>query len=124
MEGTIGKILQDAVLKHRRANKLSYAKMQALCGVNGSTICRIEKGQTTKIDADVICRLAAYLNLPVESVIQNVHGAPVSYFPDKPTPDVVAGFLAQDESLSPISRRVLDGIFRAAYGEYVAYEGV
>lgn len=119
MEASVTKILSEAIVSHRRANKLSYAKMQSLCGVERSTIWKIEKGQK-KIEADTICRLAMYLNIPIESVIQNAHGAPISYFPTKPMPDIVAEFLDKDETLSPIGRKVLDSVFRAAYSEYAA----
>jgi transcriptional regulator with XRE-family HTH domain len=119
MEATIGQILSKAIVKHRRVNKLSFAKMQSLCGVNSSTLCRIEKGEI-RIDADIAARLAIYLKLPIEAVIQNAHGAPISYFPTKPMPDIVSDILAADDTLSPVNRKVLDSVFRAAYSEYAA----
>src|SRR5215470_3658667 len=97
--------LGRAVKRRREELGLSLRDVANETGVSASTLSRIENG-TGKPDADNIARLTSWLDVPMERILSGRHpqsagDAPVVYFPQEPTPEIVEAHLRADRNLTP-----------------------
>ena len=85
--------LGRAVRRRREELGLSLRDVADKTSVSASTLSRIENG-TGKPDADNIARLTAWLEVPVERILntrstQDDSSQAVVYFPQEPVPEIV-----------------------------------
>jgi transcriptional regulator with XRE-family HTH domain len=115
--------LGRAIKRRREELGLSLRDVANETEVSASTLSRIENG-TGKPDADNIARLTGWLNMPMERVMgaQPADGsaaeAPVVYFPQEATPDIVEAHLRADRNLTPETAKALSELFRVAYQQF------
>ena len=119
--------LGSAIRRRREQHGLSLRDVADETGVSASTLSRIENG-TGKPDADNIARLAAWLDMPIERVMQHGHRAandpnPVVYYPHESTPEIVEAHLRADRQLTPQTAKALSELFRVAYAQFSQTEG-
>ena len=110
-----------AVRRRREQQGLSLRDVADVTGVSASTLSRIENG-TGKPDADNIARLAAWLDMPIERVMNHGRSAtdpkPVVYYPHETTPEIVEAHLRADKHLTPQTAKALSELFRVAYAQF------
>jgi transcriptional regulator with XRE-family HTH domain len=110
-----------AVRRRREQQGLSLRDVADVTGVSASTLSRIENG-TGKPDADNIARLAGWLDMPIERVMNHGHSAtdpkPVVYYPHETTPEIVEAHLRADKHLTPQTAKALSELFRVAYAQF------
>ena len=117
--------LGRAIRRKREDLGLSLRDVANETQVSASTLSRIENG-TGKPDADNIARLTSWLNMPMERVMgaRPAEGgdaaAPVVYFPQEATPDIVEAHLRADRNLTPETAKALSELFRVAYQQFSA----
>ena len=116
--------LGRAIHRKREELGLSLRDVADETGVSASTLSRIENG-TGKPDADNIARLTGWLDMPMERVMGARTGddsadAPVVYFPQEATPDIVEAHLRADRNLTPETAKALSELFRVAYQQFSA----
>ncbi len=114
--------LGRAIRRKREEAGLSLRDVADETGVSASTLSRIENG-TGKPDADNIARLTSWLNMPMERVMgartaEGDESAPVVYFPQEATPDIVEAHLRADRNLTPETAKALSELFRVAYQQF------
>ena len=114
--------LGSAIRRQREQQGLSLRDVADETGVSASTLSRIENG-TGKPDADNIARLAAWLDMPIERVMQHGHRPvndpkPVVYYPHESTPEIVEAHLRADRHLTPQTAKALSELFRVAYAQF------
>lgn len=61
------------IIKYREKNNLSINKLAELVGVGVSTLSRIEKGETEKIDYSLVAKLKIILNIPDEEILASMN---------------------------------------------------
>jgi transcriptional regulator with XRE-family HTH domain len=116
------KELGDAVRRKRDEMRMGLRAVADATGVSASTISRIENG-TCQPSTENIVRLAEWLRMPMERFIgardhAGVEGAPVIYFPQEATPDIVEVHLRADRNLSAEAASALAEMFRVAYKQF------
>ncbi|CDM66651.1 helix-turn-helix domain-containing protein [Pyrinomonas methylaliphatogenes] len=109
--------LGRAIRRKREELGLSLRDVANETGVSASTLSRIENG-TGKPDTESIARLSKWLNMPVERIILGEGAAPVVYFPQEATPDIVEAHLRADRNLTPETAQALAELFRVAYAQF------
>lgn len=113
--------LGRAVRRRREELGLSLRDVADKTSVSASTLSRIENG-TGKPDADNIARLTAWLEVPVERILNarpsQDESQPVVYYPQEPVPEIVEAHLRADRNLSPETASALSELFRVAYAQY------
>lgn len=114
--------LGRAVRRRREELGLSLRDVADKTSVSASTLSRIENG-TGKPDADNIARLTAWLEVPVERILNTRspqdEGAPaVVYYPQEPVPEIVEAHLRADRNLTPETAAALSELFRVAYAQF------
>jgi transcriptional regulator with XRE-family HTH domain len=114
--------LGRAVRRRREELGLSLRDVADKNAVSASTLSRIENG-TGKPDADNIARLTAWLEVPVERILNTRstqdEGAPaVVYYPQEPVPEIVEAHLRADRNLTPETASALSELFRVAYAQF------
>jgi transcriptional regulator with XRE-family HTH domain len=97
--------LGRAVRRRREELGLSLRDVADKTSVSASTLSRIENG-TGKPDADNIARLTAWLDVPVERILntrsnQDESSQAVVYYPQEPVPEIVEAHLRADRNLTP-----------------------
>ncbi|MCS6874017.1 MAG: helix-turn-helix domain-containing protein [Pyrinomonadaceae bacterium] len=114
------KELGKRVKEQRERQGLSLRDLASQIGISASTLSRIEKG-TGKPDADNIAKLASWLNIPVDRVMQkassNDEGL-VVYYLQEPVPEIVEAHLRADKNLTPEAAKALSELFRVAYQQF------
>lgn len=118
--------LGRAIRRKRDQMGLSLRDVANETNVSASTLSRIENG-TGKPDADNIARLTAWLDVPMERILQgrNLQSDPsaaVVYFPQEPTPEIVEAHLRADRNLTPETAAALSELFRVAYKQFSGAE--
>jgi transcriptional regulator with XRE-family HTH domain len=116
------KELGDAVRRKRDEMRLGLRAVADATGVSASTISRIENG-TCQPSTENIVRLAEWLRMPMERFIgardrEKDEAAPVIYFPQEATPDIVEVHLRADRNLTPEGAAALAEMFRVAYKQF------
>ena len=119
--------LGHAIKRRREERGLSLRDVAEETSVSASTLSRIENG-TGKPDADNIARLAAWLDMPIERVMDSSNrtvkdARPVVYFPRESTPEIVEAHLRADRHLTPETATALSELFRVAYAQFSRTEG-
>ena len=114
--------LGRAVRRRREELGLSLRDVADKTSVSASTLSRIENG-TGKPDADNIARLTAWLEVPVERILntrstQDDSSQAVVYFPQEPVPEIVEAHLRADRNLTPETAAALSELFRVAYAQF------
>jgi transcriptional regulator with XRE-family HTH domain len=114
--------LGRAIHRKREELGLSLREVADKTGVSASTLSRIENG-SGKPDADNIARLTAWLNVPMERIMngREPNGSdskPVVYYPQEATPDIVEAHLRADRNLTPETAKALSELFRVAYTQF------
>ena len=113
--------LGRAVRRRREELGLSLRDVATRTAVSASTLSRIENG-TGKPDADNIARLTSWLDVPMERILSGRLGqteeAPVVYYPQEPTPEIVEAHLRADRNLTPETAAALSELFRVAYTQF------
>lgn len=105
--------LQPLIQALREKRKtLTLDEIARATGLSTTTINRIETGATQKPGWETIKALAAYLQLPLTSLVGHV---------EQPTPDLVEQYLDADPNISAKAKQTLNTIFRTAYQHYTAY---
>jgi transcriptional regulator with XRE-family HTH domain len=114
--GELGKYLK----RTRISEHLSLRAVARETQVSASTLSRIENGSGVP-DADTLARLARWLNIPLERIVetrgQDPH-EPVVYYPHESTPDIVEAHLRADKNLNPETANALSELFRVAYKQF------
>ena len=118
--------LGRAVRRRREELGLSLRDVADKTSVSASTLSRIENG-TGKPDADNIARLTAWLDVPVERIlntrlVQDESSQAVVYYPQEPVPEIVEAHLRADRNLTPETAAALSELFRVAYAQYSHFE--
>lgn len=112
----LGKYLK----RTRIAEHLSLRAVAKATQVSASTLSRIENGSGVP-DADTLARLARWLNIPLERIVEtrgeDPH-EPVVYYPQESTPDIVEAHLRADKNLNPETANALAELFRVAYKQF------
>lgn len=116
------KELGDAIHRKRDELRMGLRAVADATGVSASTISRIENG-TCQPSTENIVRLAEWLRMPMERFIgvrdpENEQTAPVIYYPQEATPDIVEVHLRADRNLSPEAASALAEMFRVAYKQF------
>ncbi|HVF23329.1 MAG TPA: helix-turn-helix transcriptional regulator [Pyrinomonadaceae bacterium] len=114
--------LGRAVRRRREELGLSLRDVADKTAVSASTLSRIENG-TGKPDADNIARLTAWLEVPVERILntrstENESSPAVIYYPQEPVPEIVEAHLRADRNLTPETASALSELFRVAYAQF------
>ena len=114
--------LGRAVRRRREELGLSLRDVADKTSVSASTLSRIENG-TGKPDADNIARLTAWLDVPVERILntrsmQDDASQAVVYYPQEPVPEIVEAHLRADRNLNPETAAALSELFRVAYTQF------
>jgi transcriptional regulator with XRE-family HTH domain len=114
--------LGRAVRRRREELGLSLRDVADKTSVSASTLSRIENG-TGKPDADNIARLTAWLEVPVERILntrstENESSPAVIYYPQEPVPEIVEAHLRADRNLTPETAAALSELFRVAYTQF------
>lgn len=114
--------LGRAVRRRREELGLSLRDVADKTSVSASTLSRIENG-TGKPDADNIARLTAWLEVPVERILntrsaQDDSSQAVVYYPQEPVPEIVEAHLRADRNLTPETAAALSELFRVAYAQF------
>lgn len=114
--------LGRAVRRRREELGLSLRDVADKTSVSASTLSRIENG-TGKPDADNIARLTAWLEVPVERILnarptQDESTQAVVYYPQEPVPEIVEAHLRADRNLTPETAAALSELFRVAYTQF------
>ncbi len=114
--------LGRAVRRRREELGLSLRDVADKTSVSASTLSRIENG-TGKPDADNIARLTAWLEVPVERILntrsnQDDSSQAVVYYPQEPVPEIVEAHLRADRNLTPETASALSELFRVAYAQF------
>ena len=114
--------LGRAVRRRREELGLSLRDVADKTSVSASTLSRIENG-TGKPDADNIARLTAWLEVPVERILntrstENESSQAVVYYPQEPVPEIVEAHLRADRNLTPETASALSELFRVAYAQF------
>src|SRR5918997_180265 len=114
--------LGRAVRRRREELGLSLRDVADKTSVSASTLSRIENG-TGKPDADNIARLTAWLEVPVERILntrsaENESSQAVVYYPQEPVPEIVEAHLRADRNLTPETAAALSELFRVAYAQF------
>jgi transcriptional regulator with XRE-family HTH domain len=114
--------LGRAVKRRREELGLSLRDVADKTSVSASTLSRIENG-TGKPDADNIARLTAWLEVPVERILnaRPTHddaSQAVVYYPQEPVPQIVEAHLRADRNLNPETAAALSEVFRVMYNQY------
>ncbi|MFN2406904.1 MAG: helix-turn-helix domain-containing protein [Pyrinomonadaceae bacterium] len=114
--------LGRAVRRRREELGLSLRDVADKTSVSASTLSRIENG-TGKPDADNIARLTAWLEVPVERILntrssENESSQAVVYYPQEPVPEIVEAHLRADRNLTPETAAALSELFRVAYVQF------
>lgn len=114
--------LGRAVRRRRQELGLSLRDVADKTSVSASTLSRIENG-TGKPDADNIARLTAWLDVPVERILntrstQDESSQAVVYYPQEPVPEIVEAHLRADRNLTPETASALSELFRVAYAQF------
>jgi transcriptional regulator with XRE-family HTH domain len=114
--------LGRAIRRRREELTLSLRDVADQTNVSASTLSRIENG-TGKPDADNIARLTAWLDVPLQRIL-NTGGADrdeakaVIYYPHESTPQIVEAHLRADRNLTPETADALSELFRVAYSQF------
>ena len=125
MTEKIGKLIDVAELgraikRKRTENGLSLRDEDDETKVSASTLSRIENG-SGRPDADNIAALTRWLDMPVDRVVNPTRSeggrAPVVYYGNEPTPEIVAAHLRADPNLDPATAAALCELFRVAYNQ-------
>lgn len=114
--------LGRAVKRRREELGLSLRDVADKTSVSASTLSRIENG-TGKPDADNIARLTAWLEVPVERILnarssEDDSNQAVVYYPQEPVPEIVEAHLRADRNLTPETAAALSELFRVAYTQF------
>src|SRR6187455_2849642 len=112
--------LGSAVRRRREQQNLSLRDVADQTGVSASTLSRIENG-TGKPDADNIARLASWLDMPIDRVMNKQTAKkvePVIYYPHEATPEIIEAHLRADKNLTPETAKALAELFRVAYKQF------
>lgn len=113
-------LLSRLLSAKREETGYSLRQVQKETGVSASTLSRIEccKGST---DAQTRLALANWLELPAETFFGESKDLQIERS-DSPLPDLIAGYLANDENLNPSAKEFLETFFRQTYNTAVEME--
>ena len=113
--------LGRAIRRKREEMGLSLRDVADETNVSASTLSRIENG-TGKPDADNIARLTAWLDVPMERVMNARRDdneiKPVVYFPHESMPEIIEAHLRADKNLTEETAKALSEMFRVAYTQF------
>ena len=114
--------LGRAIKRRREELGLSLRDVAGKTSVSASTLSRIENG-TGKPDADNIARLTAWLDVPMERILncrtpETAESQAVVYYPEEPMPEIVEAHLRADRNLTPETAAALSELFRVAYTQF------
>ena len=115
--GELGKYLRRTRVHEKHLSLRAVARETQ---VSASTLSRIENGSGVP-DAETLARLARWLNIPLERIVET-RGQdpqePVVYYPHESTPDIVEAHLRADKNLNPETANALAELFRVAYKQF------
>ena len=112
--------LGRAIKRRREELGLSLRDVADKTNVSASTLSRIENG-TGKPDSDNIARLTAWLDMPIDRLMNKQKAddvEPVIYYPHEATPEIVEAHLRADKKLTPETAKALSELFRVAYKQF------
>ncbi len=100
----------------RREMGIGLREAAKASGVSPSTLSRLERGDSSSFpDTKTLTNLAAWLNVPIGSLISDTPGLKKKEAPRMATPDKVEVYLRADKNLTSETAASLSEMFRMLY---------
>lgn len=98
-----------------KRGRMSQRRLAKHLGISPTIVSRIENGIGWPT-AETLLRLCTWLQIPIDNVAAHARRGQVIYYPNAPTPNIVASHLMADPNLTPEAAKRLTEYFRAVYG--------
>jgi len=103
----------------------SLREAAAAAGISPATLHRVlrRKKGAAQLDTDILLRLAGWVGVPLENLLQSTQPKKYVVTKQQSTPDAIEVHLRADKNLAPGAARAISMMVRTAYKQFASREG-